>query len=458
MKSVKTLSVILIEDDASVRLGIAQALRMEGIHVSEFETAESAIASCSEDFHGIVVTDVKLPGMDGMGLLRHVTQQAPRVPIILISGHGDISMAVEAMRLGAYDFIEKPFSSDRLVEAVGRALEKRFLTLEVQRLRATLAARESIDAKIIGRSPAIEKLRRLIIELGDTAANVIVLGETGSGKELVARCLHDYSSRHKHHFTAINCAGVPDTLFESEVFGHEAGAYTGAAKRRLGKIEYVGHGTLFLDEIEGMPMPQQVKMLRALQEQQFERLGSNEMIPMHCRVVAATKVDLLKLSDKGEFRADLYYRLGVAFLDIPPLRERPEDVPLLFNHFLLDAAARHQRDVPTVSTAQELELMRHPWPGNVRELKNVAERFVLGLLRQSHGNSDIHARMNLGLNEQMAMLEKRILEDALRQCAGRTAAASELLGLPRNTFYDKLKRHKLDPDAYRSEECATGAS
>ncbi|MGV7244009.1 sigma-54-dependent transcriptional regulator [Caballeronia sp. M23-90] len=452
MNNSDALTVILIEDDPAVRLGAAQALRLEGIRVSEFDAAEPALTYLTDDFAGIVVTDVKLSGMDGVQLLQQAVAMAPRVPVILISGHGDISMAVDAMRDGAYDFIEKPFSSDRLAEAVRRALEKRRLTLEVQALRATLAARESIESTIIGRSPAIRQLRELVLSLGDADANVIVLGETGTGKELVARCLHDHSQRRKHHFSALNCAGVPESLFESEVFGHEAGAYTGASKRRLGKIEYAGHGTLFLDEIEGMPFGQQAKLLRTLQEHQFERLGSNEMIPMNCRVVAATKVDLLELSEHGEFRADLYYRLGVAFLEIPPLRDRPEDIPLLFNHFLLEAAARHQRDVPEVSSAQELELMQRPWPGNVRELKNVAERFVLGLLRQSHAPMATTLRPNRTLSEQVAALERRLIEDALRLCAGRTAAASELLGLARNTLYDKLKKHELDPESYKGEE------
>lgn len=454
MEAYERLSVVLIEDDPAVRLGVAQALRLEGMHVVEFDEAESALAWLPDDFPGIVVTDVRLPGLDGLGLLRRVVRTAPRVPMILISGHADVSMAVDAMRLGAYDFIEKPFSSDRLVEAARRALEKRQLTLEVQALRATLAARESIEAKIVGRSPAIRQLRQLVLDLGDADANVIVLGETGVGKELIARCLHEHSRRGTQRFAALNCAGLPEALFESEVFGHEAGAYTGALKRRLGKIEFVGSGTLFLDEIEGMPMNQQAKMLRALQERQFERLGSNDMIEMRCRVVAATKVDLLALSDKGAFRADLYYRLGVAFIEVPPLRERPEDIPLLFHHFLHDAAARVQREVPVVSAAQELELMQRSWPGNVRELRNVAERFVLGLSRELPvvGAAGGPGTGHRTLTDRMAVVERRIIEDALKQCAGRTLAASELLGVARNTLYDKLKRHDLDPDLYRGEE------
>ncbi|MGI4857633.1 MAG: sigma-54-dependent transcriptional regulator [Janthinobacterium lividum] len=459
MEAYDRLSVVLIEDDPAVRLGAAQALRLEGMHVVEFDEAESALAWLPDDFPGIVVTDVRLPGIDGLALLRRVMRTAPRVPMILISGHADVSMAVDAMRLGAYDFIEKPFSSDRLVEAARRALEKRQLTLEVQALRATLAARETIEAKIVGRSPAIRQLRQLVLELGDADANVIVLGETGVGKELIARCLHEHGRRGAQRFAALNCAGLPEALFESEVFGHEAGAYTGALKRRLGKIEFVGAGTLFLDEIEGMPMNQQAKMLRALQERQFERLGSNDMIEMRCRVVAATKVDLLALSDKGAFRADLYYRLGVAFIEVPPLRERPEDIPLLFQHFLYDAAARAQREVPVVSAAQELELMQRSWPGNVRELRNVAERFVLGLSRElpavgaaaGMGPAGGHRTLRT-LTDRMAVVERKIIEDALKQCAGRTLAASELLGVARNTLYDKLKRHDLDPDLYRGEE------
>ena len=274
---------------------------------------------------------------------------------------------------------KKPFSPDYLVEVVRRALEKRRLVIEVRDLRYRLEGRDQIEARLIGNAAPMVRVRQMIAGLADSAADVLIQGETGTGKELVARCLHEASARRKGNFVAINCGGLPETLFESEIFGHEAGAYTGAAKRRIGKIEHANGGTLFLDEIETMPLAMQIKLLRVLQERTLERLGSNTTIPIDCRVIAATKEDLLGLADQGRFRADLYYRLSVATVALPPLRERREDIPLLFQHFLLQAAARHGRPVPECDPACTHQLVGYRWPGNVRELRNVADRRVLGI-------------------------------------------------------------------------------
>ncbi|MEK7945537.1 sigma-54 dependent transcriptional regulator [Pigmentiphaga sp. YJ18] len=441
------LAVLFVEDDAAVRLGGKQALQLAGLEVKAFESAEQAIKHIVPGFPGVLVTDVKMSGMDGMELLRRALEIDASLPVILVTGHGDISMAVQAMRLGAYDFIEKPFSSEHLSEVVQRALDKRGLTLEVQSLRRQLDNRVAIESALLGRSPAMVALRKVVQDLADTDADVLLVGETGTGKELVARCLHDHSRRHDRHFSALNCGGMPETLFESEVFGHEAGAFTGAAKRRIGKIEYARGGTLFLDEIETMPMVLQIKLLRTLQERVFERLGSNEPQPMDCRVVAATKTDLLAESERGAFRPDLYYRLSVAVLEIPPLRERREDIPLLFEHFILQAALRYGREAPVLSGSQLQPLMAHHWPGNVRELRNVADRFVLGLAKD--GLAGAAASVKRSLEEQMASFERLLIEDALKSCSGRTAAASEMLGLPRKTLYDKMHRLGLSTDDFK---------
>jgi DNA-binding NtrC family response regulator len=439
-------TILFVEDDPAVRLGSTQALQLAGLNVRGFGAAEQVIDQVVPGLCSVLVTDVRLPGMDGLELLEKVHAIDPALPVILVTGHGDISMAVQAMRLGAYDFIEKPFSPEQLTEVVRRAIEKRMLSLEVDSLRRKLAGYQAIEAKLIGKSPAIARLRRLILDVADTDADVLILGETGTGKELVAQCLHDYGRRRHANFVAINCGGMPESLFESEVFGHELGAFTGAAKRRIGKIELASGGTLFLDEIESMPMGLQVKLLRTLQERKFERLGSNDLLPMDCRVIAATKADLLERSREQAFRSDLYYRLSVVPVEIPPLRERREDIPLLFSHFAMQAALRYERAVPELATEQVQELMARAWPGNVRELRNAAERFVLGLSELGRGDAVAAGR---SLDEQVAQFERHLIEEALTASGGRASAASELLRLPKKTLYDRMRRLGLSSDEFK---------
>jgi two-component system, NtrC family, C4-dicarboxylate transport response regulator DctD len=444
------LRVLLVEDDDAVRFSAAQALRLAGLEVNTFETASAVRPQLHPFFPGVLVSDVKLHGgMDGLELLDYALGVDPSVPVILITGHGDIAMAVQAMRKGAYDFIEKPFASDYLVGAVQRALEKRSLTLEVQELRRKLEDRKGIGQVLIGHSPPIEELRRTILSLSDTPVDVLINGETGSGKELVAQCLHQVSPSRRGHFVAINCGAIPETVFESEAFGHEAGAFTGAQRRRIGKLEYATGGTLFLDEIESMPLSMQVKLLRALQERKIERLGSNELIEVNLRIIAATKVDLKELSDRGDFRSDLYYRLNVVTLDVPPLRERREDIPLLFEHFLLEASARFGRQAPLASSQFIRELMTYAWPGNVRELRNVADRFLLRVLGKpfttdAETNSAVKA-----LGDQVDEFERSLIIDELRRQHGNVSAAAEELAVPKKTLYDKLRKYAIAPEGFR---------
>ena len=439
----QALKVLIIEDDPDVRLGCEQALQLEGIPTLGAESAEAARPLIGSDFRGVVVSDIRLPRMDGMTFLREIASIDPELPVVLITGHGDVSMAVQAMKDGAHDFIQKPFAPDHLVEVVRRALEKRRLILEVRDLRTQLAGRDQLEARLIGNNPGMERLRQLITGLANSAADVLIHGETGTGKELVARCLHEASPRRKGHFVAINCGGLPETLFESEIFGHEAGAYTGAAKRRIGKIEYASGGTLFLDEIESMPIAMQIKLLRVLQERTLERLGSNTPIPVDCRIVAATKDDLRLLSDQGRFRADLYYRLSVATLSLPPLRERREDIPLLFQHFLLQAAARHERPVPPCDAARVRQLVGYQWPGNVRELRNVADRCVLGI---ECGAPPFGAEVDTGtrpLSEMVESFERALIADALRRHQGSLSRSAEALGMAKTTLHDKIRKYGL---------------
>jgi DNA-binding NtrC family response regulator len=441
--------VIFVDDDFSVRTSLTESLELSGFNVCACESAELAVRHIGPGFQGIVITDVRLPGIDGLELMRRVIAADAAVPVILITGHGDICMAVQAMREGAYDFIEKPFPSERLVETATRAMEKRALLLEVDTLRRQLKNKQGIESVILGNSPAIQELRRQILNLADTSADVLVVGETGTGKELVARCLHNHSKRSQGHFVAINCGGIPETLFESEIFGHEAGSFTSASKRRVGKIEHANGGTLLLDEIESMPMTFQVKLLRTLQERKVERLGSNEEVGVDFRVVAATKFDLHVLSTQGKFRSDLYYRLNVAVLELPPLRERREDIPTLFDDFVLKAAVKYGRDAPPVPEHMMRQLMSRDWPGNVRELRNVADRLVLGLLGTRDPGTLPAGPTALTLTLQMDMVEKALIEQALKLHAGRPQLVCNALGIAKKTFYDKIHRHGIVMDNFR---------
>lgn len=440
-----TMTVLLVEDDPLVLLGAEQALSLAGMTVFTASDAETALQILTTSPPDVVISDIRLPGADGFELLRKVRDFDGEVPVILMTGHGDIRMAVDAMYSGAYDFLEKPFSSDRLTEVVRRALEKRHLVLENRRLQALVAAQSASD--LIGQTPAINEARRRIGALGPTQVDVLIQGETGTGKEVVARALHRASGR-RGPFVAINCGALPESIFESEMFGHEVGAFTGAARKRIGKLEYACGGTVFLDEIESLPLTQQVKMLRVLQERRLERLGGNESVAIDCRFIAAAKMDLKVLSDQGAFRADLYYRLNVAHIALPPVRERREDIPLLMTHCVRLAADRYGVNPPSWSELQMASWQGQDWPGNVRELKNVADRLCLGL----EGNASsppANSTESPALALQIDAFEKHLIVQALVAHAGNVTLAAEHLKLPRKTLYDKVARHGIDPTGYR---------
>ena len=372
-------SVMVVDDESSIRSAVEQWLSLSGFDVQLFSRADECLAQLPKHFAGVILSDVRMPGMSGLELLAEVQQRDAELPVILLTGHGDVPMAVDAMRDGAYDFLEKPFSPEALLGSLRRALDKRRLVLENRALHEQADNRAKLDATLLGVSRGLQTLRRQVLELAALPVNVLIRGETGSGKELVARCLHDFGPRADKPFVALNCAAIPEQLFEAELFGHESGAFTGAQGKRIGKLEYADGGTLFLDEIESMPLAQQVKLLRVLQEQKLERLGSNQSIRVDLRIIAATKPDLLDEARAGRFREDLAYRLNVAELRLPPLRDRREDIPLLYESFARHAAERLGRTFAPLSGPQLSHLLSHDWPGNVRELANVAERQVLGL-------------------------------------------------------------------------------
>ena len=434
------LQVLLVEDDPNVRLGCEQAMQLAGIPVIATGSAEEAEKHLTADFPGIIVTDMRLPGRSGMELLRRVRERDADLPVIIITGHGDVTLAVEAMRNGAYDFMQKPFSTDDLVEVVRRALEKRELVLEVESLRRRLDQRDDLEARLIGRSPLMQKVRRLILDVADASVDVLIFGETGTGKEMVARCLHDLSQAGRENYVALNCGGMADNLLDSELFGHESGAFTGAQKRRIGKIEYASGGTLFLDEVESMPMNMQIKLLRVLQERVIERLGSNQQIPVNCRVIAASKEDLKAWSEQGKFRADLYYRLNVVRIELPPLRERREDIPALYDAFLLQAAKRFNRPPPLVPPETMHRLMAQEWPGNIRELKNAADCHALGI---GGATATVGQGVMPSLTEAVEGYERQLIADEFTRQGGNIQRTADVLKVARTTLHDKLKKYGL---------------
>lgn len=439
-----------VDDEEDLRIAMEQAFELAEIQATGFPDAESALLAFDDDDPPyVVVTDIRLPGINGQQLLNSIKVRDEDLPVILITGHGDISMAVQSMHDGAYDFIEKPFSNDRLIDTVKRAIERRKLTLENQKLKRALKANQTLGPRIIGNTNSIQDLRDTITHIADTNADILLFGETGTGKELVARSLHEQSSRREQNFVAVNCGAVPENLIESELYGHEKGAYTGADSLRVGKFEYAQGGTLFLDEIESMPMQAQIRLLRVLQERQIERIGSNQSIGLDIRVIAATKTDLKYAASQGTFRQDLYYRLNVVTLDLPPLRERKEDIPALFHHFLLVAAARYGKAATSLPSTDLQALLAHDWPGNVRELRNAAERFVLlGKLNQL--GEATKPKSQLGLAEQVADFEKALIEQALSSHDGSIKDTMSALNLPRKTLYDKMQKFGINKDSFKS--------
>jgi len=451
--SERLAQVIFIDDDKFIRKSTAQSLEMEGYEVVCYDNATSALNDIDTNCNHVIVSDIKMPGLTGLELLQRIKAVDESIPVILITGQGDIATAVQAMRDGAYDFLEKPFAPDNLIEVIRRAYDKRLLVVENRNLKKQLQLKNVPGQGIIGNTPAIQQLRGQITRLADTDADILLWGETGTGKDLVARNLHEISKRRKSPFVAINCGALPENIIESELFGHTAGAFTGAAKARVGKFEYANGGTIFLDEIESMPLDLQVKLLRILHDRMVEPLGSNQQIKIDIRVIAATKTDLKQACAEGSFREDLYYRLNVITLNLPALRERIEDIPLLFHHYALIAAARHECDLPEFDPEQLQQLLIYQWPGNIRELKNAAERFVLlGETAAPNLGEVIYATEqgdSANLHDRVEWFEKSLIEQALENCDGSINATLEMLDTPRKTLYDKMRKYGIDKNQYK---------
>lgn len=434
--------VALVDDDDAFREALLERLELEGFAVIAFPSAEAALKAVTGRFEGIVVTDLRMPGMDGRQLVERLNAMDPDLPVVMMTGHGDIPEAVDAMKRGAYDFLAKPFAPERLIETARRALEKRALVLDNRRLAAEAADDEG-SIPLGGSSRPVEALRAAIQRLANAQVDVLIEGETGAGKEAVARAIHNAGRRRLQPFVAVSCAALPENGLESLLMGDAVGP-TGAFRRREGQIEQSHQGTLFLDEIDLAPRAAQLLLLRVLEEREVHPVGAMEPHALDLRILAATKGDPAEAVARGDLRQDLYYRLNVIRLRTPPLRERREDVPVLFARFLSRAAGRLGRDVPPIDQAIRRRLLEHDWPGNLRELANYASEVAVGL---SAFAADTLSES--GLVQRVQTYEAELIRESLIRHNGDIRRVTADLRIPRKTLYDKMARHDLNPADHR---------
>ena len=453
-----TKHLLLVEDEAPLREAVAEQLTDRGFEVVQADSAERAIERLADFAFDVVITDLRLPGQDGTHVIEAAVKLYPDIIGVVMTGFGTVKDAVEVIKRGAADFVTKPFQFDELWHALQGAMEQRRLRTENAWLREQLDQRHSFDG-IVGRSRAMQDLFQLLQTVAATSSTILITGETGSGKEIVARAIHHASPRRAHRFVAINCSAIPENLLEAELFGHTRGAFTGAIGTRQGKLEQAHRGTLFLDEVGTMSMALQMKLLRVLQEREFERVGDSQTIKVDVRVIAATNADLSKMVADGSFREDLFYRLNVIPVRLPALRERKEDIPLLVQHFLQKFGAELNRPTLTVSQSALRCLMTYQWPGNVRQLENAMERAVAlsggrpqvelsdlppDIQRASEGEPFLYglALPDDGIDFEtfIARIEREVIRKALERTGGNKAAAAQVLNLKRTTLVEKLKR------------------
>jgi DNA-binding NtrC family response regulator len=455
--------LLLVEDETPLRQAIAEQLTDRGYQVEQADSGEAAVARLAEFAFDVIVTDLRLPGIDGSGVVDAALERYPDIVAIVVTGYGTVKDAVGAIKRGAWDFVSKPFQIDELTHVLDSAIEQRRLKSENAYLRAQLDERYRFEG-LIGKSRAMTRLFQLLETVASTNSTTLITGETGTGKEVVARAIHHNGPRRGQRFVALNCSAIPETLLEAELFGHVRGAFTGAVGTRQGRLEQAHKGTLFLDEVGTMSTALQMKLLRVLQEREFERVGDSHTIKVDVRVIAATNSDLGRMVAEGQFREDLFYRLNVIPVRLPPLRERKEDVPLLVQHFLekyqaTERAARQPGGAPlTVSQEAMRRLMSYHWPGNVRQLENAIERAVaftagrsqidvedlpielIGSDTPPSGSSVSLPEEGLDLIALMASIERDLIERSLDRTNGNKGKAARLLHLKRTTLVEKLKR------------------
>jgi DNA-binding NtrC family response regulator len=454
-------TILVVDDEASIRRTLREILEYEDFEVEEAVDGEEALTAIRENAYDLVLLDVKMPKVDGMEVLEEIAEQAADLPVVMISGHGTIETAVEATKLGAYDFIEKPPDLNRLLVTVRNAMDHGELEVKNRRMRQTLSEQSTGDLPpIIGESDAVAEIKDTIERVAPTEARVLISGENGTGKELVAKWIHHKSARAEEPMVEVNCAAIPSELIESELFGHEEGAFTGATQQRIGKFEQAHEGTLFLDEIGDMSLSAQAKVLRVLQEDKIERVGGERSIEVDVRVIAATNKELLEEIEEGHFREDLYHRVGVILIEVPPLRRRREDIPLLTEHGA-ERLARRNGLPPKSFTDGALErLQRYEWRGNVRELYNVIERLLILVEGDEIGAADVDQFVQPGtrsggpaqelisayndFTQARDQFEKRFIERKLDEHDWNVSQTAETIGIQRSHLYNKLNKYGIE--------------
>ncbi len=445
-----TATILIVEDERNLREGLKEALQSPGFRVITAENGFQAEEIVREQAVDLVISDLKMPGMTGLELLRQVHSFSPAVPFIMMTAYGTVDTAVEAMKAGAYDYLTKPVNLDQLELLAARALKERDLERENIYLKEQLQKQYGLE-RLTGRSRAMEKVFELVRQVSNTNSTVLITGESGTGKEVVARTIHQQSFRKNKPFIAIHCAALSPSLLESELFGHEKGAFTGAVSRKKGKFEAADGGTVFLDEVNEIPLEMQVKLLRFLEMRELERVGGTESVPVDIRLLAASNADLEELVREGRMREDLYFRLNVVRLKLPPLRERPEDIPLLVREFIDELSRANRKKNTSITPAALRALQGYSWPGNVRELKNCLESMIVlakdpvldldNLPSQIRPAPAAPAPIEGGVN--LRKLEKAAIAAALARTGGNKKRAAELLGISRRTLYRKLEEYGL---------------
>jgi DNA-binding NtrC family response regulator len=445
--------ILIVDDEINIRVALASILGEDGYDVSTAASVEQAMAELGQDYFQVVISDMRMDGQSGLDLLRWMRENCPETEMILLTAYGSVEDAVEAMKLGAYDYVSKPVDRRRLFLLIEKALEKQRLATENRTLRRRLSVKEEFS-NIIGSSNRIRRIFKIISEIAPTNATVLITGESGTGKELVARAIHMRSARRDGPFVTLNCGALPDTLLESELFGYEKGAFTGAAGMKMGRIEMASGGTLFLDEVGDMTPKTQVDLLRALQEREIRRLGGSRVIKVDVRFIAATNKDLTVEIAEKRFREDLYYRLNVVPIVMPALRERKEDIPLLVQAFLEEFCRLHHKELKKISNATMELMLAYSWPGNVRELRNVVERMVLlaradtieprDLPAAIHHDAGGHPEITIPIDQPLEDLEKTVIQNVFSRITRNRRLAAQILGISLRALHYKIRRFKLD--------------